>query len=1187
MNSPTFAVLDFETTGFRPSDRVLEIGVVTLDAEGNPEEKWQTLVQPDRHFDNTNVHGIQPSMVSGAPRFSEVAKEFAERINGRIMVAHNAPFETRFLRNEFQRLHVQLPEDIDWTLCTQAMAQRYLDGNVRKLSDCLKVAGINNRHPHAALGDAEATAELFRHFLPKMRGYLDSCKVLNLNVDGLGSLESAPVLPRKDLSSSGAKEHWLARLAASTSSYNSDEAAREYLNLLADVLVDGRLDEGEVESLVELASTHHLGADDVAELHDRFLRSLAVDAWADGVVTPSERSWIIRIADELQVPHSRVTKLLVTPAESRKAGSFNESALELLPGDRVTFTGALALPREEWEARASAAGLNVGGIRQNSKLLVSADLDSMSGKMQRARRFGVPVVDEPTFTRLLQDLLEQEPDLSEISAEDTHTTADGSTESTAEPTGTHGVKIVGMLREEDGTRNSAFNALQKLGEPSTESPAGPGAGYRAYLNTPSTPEAQETAAENTQPQAPEAEPSTADAPSISWQKIFPWLVVDPRITHTATNVAEEWLAQHHNEQLSDISPVLSPQMRPTGLQPDQLVVSRWFARYPEPLRARVTDLEDVPGVGRMRLQSLVYSVVLLALDEWDSGEDHSEELTEEINPGLLDGELESIYEEPSDELITPDVYHADDEGRTAESHLRLLSGWAALTGQWPKKDDETLPTAVRQAMAITDPTAEIIEEARLEFLRALGGDERYTFIFQKRFQGNKTLEEIGKKLRLTRERVRQLARALQAEVDENCPALNVLITAIGQRIDPWMRKEDLLDALPMLKEPTATSRQFLLDLAALAKQQWRLEQEWLVKEGAEQRLEEAIDRHADHYGVADVSELAEAMGTTPKDLTAWLRKTQRAWVRGGLARTRQGSVVDRAIAELSIRNNPMSGDTLAKVMKDRSKRSIANALSLDPRVHRCGLDRWALTEWGLEEWTTITDFLRRRIEAAGSQGASLKELQREVVRYGASPKSLLSYASSPEFEIINGRVFKSTAEAVNAATPQEARGLYLRDGVWSLLFTVNADALRGSGMPVPGAIAALYDVPFNGQVQVPSDLGPQTITWRANTYATSTIRRFLEHLGAEEGQRVWLHFGPNKFEVTKATDAVETNDPIAKLLNATGLDDLHDPSQLDGAEAMKILAEAIGLSPETPRRRIISAMWDRRDQELEDLLRSL
>lgn len=1176
MNGPSFAVLDFETTGFRPSDRVLEIGVVTLDAQGNPEEKWQTLVQPDRHIDNSNIHGIQPSMVAGAPRFSQIAKEFAELINGRVMVAHNAPFETRFLRSEFARLQVQLPEDIDWTLCTQAMAKRYLDGNYHKLSDCLKVAGINNRHPHAALGDAEATAELFRHFLPKVRGYLDSCKVLNLDVERLNNLEAAPVLVRKDMSTDGAKEQWLARLAASTSSYNSDEAARDYLNLLADVLVDGRLDDGEVDALVELASRYRLGAEDVAELHDRFLRSLAVDAWADGVVTPAERSWIIRIADELQVPHSRVTKLLATPAESRKAGSFNESALELLPGDRVTFTGALALPREEWEARASAAGLDVGGVRQNSKLLVSADLDSMSGKMQRARRLGVPVVDEPTFTRLLQTLVEQEPELAEIS-EQAPTHYD-------QPSTPRGAKIAGMLPEEDTSTNSTFNALRKLGEPSDDHhpSSSPGAGYLAYLNS------QQPTQSETPIAASEAEPAEAGATTTTqWQAIFPWLIVDPKVTHTATKVAEEWLTQHQDEQLSDISPVLNPQMRPTGLQPDQLVVSRWFARYPDPLRARVTDLEDVPGVGRMRLQSLIYSVVLLALDEWDSAEDSAEELTEEISSDAPDGELDAIYEDSSEELLTPDVYHADDEGQTVEAHLRILSGWAALTGQWPDKDDEKIPSAVRQAMAITDPTAEIIEQARLEFLRALGTDNRYSLIFQKRFQGNKTLEDLGGKLRITRERVRQLARALQAEFDENSPALNVLITAIGQRIDPWMRKEELLDALPALKEPTATSRQFLLDLAGLAKQQWRLDNDWLILEGADQRLEEAIEKHTDKYGVADVSDLAQAMGTTPQNLTARLRKTQRAWVRGGLARTKLGSVVDRAIAELAIRNNPMSGDALAKVMKDRSKRSIANALSQDPRVHRCGLDRWALTEWGLEEWTTITDFLRRRVEEAGSQGASLKKLQREVARFGASPKSLVSYASTPEFEIINGRVFASTTEAVNEATPQEARGLYLRDGVWSLLITVNTDALRGSGMAVPGAIPALYHVAYNSQVQVPSELGPQTITWRANTYTTSTIRRFLEHLGVEEGQRVWLHFGPNKFEVSRATDTVDTTNPVAKLLNVTGLDDLHDPSQVDGEAAMKILAESIGLAPDTPRRRIISALWDRRDQELEDLLRSL
>ena len=50
------------------------------------------------------------------------------------------------------------------------------------------------------------------------------------------------------------------------------------------------------------------------------------------------------------------------------------------------------------------AGLKCGGITKKTKLVVAADPDSQSGKAAKARSYGVPVVTEAAFARLLGGL---------------------------------------------------------------------------------------------------------------------------------------------------------------------------------------------------------------------------------------------------------------------------------------------------------------------------------------------------------------------------------------------------------------------------------------------------------------------------------------------------------------------------------------------------------------------------------------------------------------------------------------------------------------------------------------------------------------------------------------------------------------------------------------------------------------
>ncbi|MER6824450.1 3'-5' exonuclease [Streptosporangium sp. NPDC000563] len=158
---PGYVVVDVETTGFSPSrgDRICEIALVSLDTRGEIVDEWHSLVDPRRGTGAVHVHGITNAMVQGAPVIEELLDEIWRRIAGRVLVAHNASFDLRFLRS--------LPgsEWVTETLCTQRLAPAFIPEGRWTLAACCERAGIPLLGAHAALADARAGAELLRHYL--------------------------------------------------------------------------------------------------------------------------------------------------------------------------------------------------------------------------------------------------------------------------------------------------------------------------------------------------------------------------------------------------------------------------------------------------------------------------------------------------------------------------------------------------------------------------------------------------------------------------------------------------------------------------------------------------------------------------------------------------------------------------------------------------------------------------------------------------------------------------------------------------------------------------------------------------------------------------------------------------------------------------------------------------------------
>ena len=166
LERPGFAVVDVETTGFAPEkERLVEVGVVILDADGVETDTFCTLLDPGRDPGPTHIHGISATMLDGAPTFSAIHPYLAARLSGRVVVGHNVDgFDLSFLRAECRRTGGDrlVPGPLA-TVDTLRVAQQHLGLRGRaRLVDCCDHFGLSWTDHHSALGDAMVTASLFR-----------------------------------------------------------------------------------------------------------------------------------------------------------------------------------------------------------------------------------------------------------------------------------------------------------------------------------------------------------------------------------------------------------------------------------------------------------------------------------------------------------------------------------------------------------------------------------------------------------------------------------------------------------------------------------------------------------------------------------------------------------------------------------------------------------------------------------------------------------------------------------------------------------------------------------------------------------------------------------------------------------------------------------------------------------------
>ena len=163
-----FIVFDLETTGLSAQTcKITEIGAVKI-KNGVVLERYNSFVNPECPIpaEITELTSITDEMVADARTIDQVLPEFFDFIGDRLLIAHNADFDTGFLRVAAKNL------DLPFTnayLDTVALS-RYLNPELKahKLNLLAEHYGLGDFHHHRACDDAEMLAMIFFGMLKQL-----------------------------------------------------------------------------------------------------------------------------------------------------------------------------------------------------------------------------------------------------------------------------------------------------------------------------------------------------------------------------------------------------------------------------------------------------------------------------------------------------------------------------------------------------------------------------------------------------------------------------------------------------------------------------------------------------------------------------------------------------------------------------------------------------------------------------------------------------------------------------------------------------------------------------------------------------------------------------------------------------------------------------------------------------------
>ena len=177
-----FIVFDIETTGLSVANcGITEIGAVKIKG-GEILDRFNIFVNPEMPIPANIVEltGITDDMVKDAPKIDEALPQFFEFCGDRVLIAHNANFDTGFIRAAAEKLHIPFNNPYLDTVALSRFANPELKKH--KLDVLAEYYNLGDFNHHRACDDAEMLAHIY---------FKMSEKIMNEGLLDLGGINAA------------------------------------------------------------------------------------------------------------------------------------------------------------------------------------------------------------------------------------------------------------------------------------------------------------------------------------------------------------------------------------------------------------------------------------------------------------------------------------------------------------------------------------------------------------------------------------------------------------------------------------------------------------------------------------------------------------------------------------------------------------------------------------------------------------------------------------------------------------------------------------------------------------------------------------------------------------------------------------------------------------------------------------
>jgi len=418
-----------------------------------------------------------------------------------------------------------------------------------------------------------------------------------------------------------------------------------------------------------------------------------------------------------------------------------------------------------------------------------------------------------------------------------------------------------------------------------------------------------------------------------------------------------------------------------------------------------------------------------------------------------------------------------------------------------------------------------------------------------------TLDALGERHGLTRERVRQLAKNIRQSFDERLRSNALMIERvalaradIGGIVDMRKLRSTLLGALPMVSCLAIELDEVFFFLLFPEKSFSRSGDgsSWFVDEATRRRLADARSRAVTEGMPSDEFLDAVPAIRALDDPAGFLATIGLQEVDGEFAQ-RNLSMNERTVRLLRRTGSPISFDEIVEILRASDRvRGLRNALLAEERIARVDRDLFALAEWGLPAYSTVRELIRQEVESAGGQAdiAGIKE--RLTARFDVKASSVEAYAKGPEFVRVAPGVIRLRGEGEDIEDMERPlhslRGCVRIGRRWALRVEMTRNVLKGFSVTLPRGMGPHFGVPQGESEMLRTDrAGEVSVVRRGLQDSMGRLRWVAEELSLGEGDVLFVLLPERKggrisFSGLSRTD-IERANPRKRAGMLLGYDD--------------------------------------------------